>query len=244
MNKQVEKIKILAKVKKLFELANNAGSDFEAESAALKARELLKKYDLDYNDIISLKDETCHENKTVLKTNYMPTYIRYLGTAIQFLYTCRYFWGNEISSTNKSNHKHITFIGIEPDLSLAVFTFQFLNTYALRKAKDYKFKGKQKNDYLKGFSISIYNRFEEIALHKQENEEKGQELCIIKDDIISRYMSKEHGGIKIAKNSPKQVWSEELSLGAKDGRDVEINDALEKAQESHLKTCCKMLCLT
>lgn len=243
MNKQVEKIKILAKVKKLFELANNAGSDFEAESAALKARELLKKYDLDYNDIISLKDETCHENKTVLKTNYMPIYIRYLGAAIPLLYTCRYFWGNEISLTNKSNSKYITFVGIEPDLSLAVFTFHFLNNYALRKAKDHKFKGKQKNDYLKGFSLSIYARFKKIALHKQENEEKGQELCIIKDDIISRYISREHVGIVVAKKSPKQVWSEELARGAIDGRNVEIDTALEEAKENHFESLHKMLYL-
>ena len=228
-----DKVKILKKVKKLFKLASNAGSDSEAESAVLVAKQLLAKYDLEYGDVESLRDESCHEEKINLNYSYMPLYIRNLALALRLLYVCDFFWSKKLGRTRNDTWKEsnvITFTGIQPDLDIVIHTFYFLRDYAQRKSKEYGFIGKKKTAYLNGFSIRIMGRFQEIAIEKSVKENTETGLCVIKNDIIDRYMKEFHPNFSTARNCPQLKWSEELRLGIRDANNVEINAAIDEQE--------------
>ena len=145
--------KILEKIEKLLALAGNNPSENEAISAALKAQELMAKYNIELAD---LEGKSLKQN--IVEETYMPKanchYVR------KWRYTLSQIIAkNFCCKTYSINRDAIAFYGYEKDTKIAVEVFKFLFETGNKLANRYYLKCKKEgrdtkgvlNTYLVGF---------------------------------------------------------------------------------------------
>lgn len=148
--------KILTKIKNLLDLANNNPNENEAIAAALKAQELMAKYEIDSSAIY----DTEKEEKKIFHATYadngkheMKKWKSALSGVIARNFCCEvYFRG-----------KSVVFYGYKKDAKIAVEVFGFLyeagNKFAVRYYNKCRKEGKNTqgvmNTYLMGFVAGI-----------------------------------------------------------------------------------------
>lgn len=149
--------KILDKITKLLALAADKANENEAISAALKAQELMAKYNIELADV---QDKTAINN--IVETTYTPKanchYVRkwryMLSKIIAKNFCCK---------TYSINRDAIVFYGYEKDAQIAVEVFKFLFETGNKLANRYYLKCKKEgcntkgvlNTYLVGFCDGI-----------------------------------------------------------------------------------------
>lgn len=154
--------KILSKIKNLLDLANNNSNENEAMAAALKAQELMAKYNIDSSaiDTDESEKELFHATYNDTGKHEMKKWKVTLSNIIARNFCCRlYFHGTSV-----------VFYGYKKDAQIAVEVFRFLyeagNKFAVRYYTKCKKEGKNTkgimNTYLQGFCKGI-----EEALDKQ-----------------------------------------------------------------------------
>lgn len=114
-NEKVEKI--LDRVKKILALAGNNPSEEEAKAAALKAQELLAKYNLSMADI---GDENAPKEKLMFKhyqTGVDKAWKYDLSAVVARNFRCRVTWFGK---------RELAFYGFETDANIACEVFEFL----------------------------------------------------------------------------------------------------------------------
>lgn len=147
--------KILGKIKNLLDLANNNPNENEAMAAALKAQELMAKYNIDSSAIDTDKSEKEFFHATYKDTgkHEMKKWKVTLSSIIARNFCCRlYFSGSSV-----------VFYGYKKDAQIAVEVFRFLyeagNKFAVRYYTKCKKEGKNTkgimNMYLQGFCAGI-----------------------------------------------------------------------------------------
>ena len=120
--------RIIKKIQKLYRLAANAGSEEEAQNAAMHAREMLKKYDLTLSDVEGFTEEHCAEEHFIIKKKYLPAHINLLANAMALLFQCQVIvWRNY--QLNKKRQA-VVFIGVGADAIVASQTLEFLIQFA------------------------------------------------------------------------------------------------------------------
>ena len=149
--------KILEKIEKLLALAGNNPSENEAISAALKAQELMAKYNIELAD---LEGKSLEQN--IVEETYTPKanchYVR------KWRYTLSQIIAkNFCCKTYSINRDAIAFYGYEKDAKIAVEVFKFLFETGNKLANRYYLKCKKEgrdtkgvlNTYLIGFCDGI-----------------------------------------------------------------------------------------
>ena len=151
--------KILNKIKNLLDLASNNPNENEAMAAALKAQELMAKYNIDSSAIDSDQSE-----KELYKAVYRDTgkhemkkWKVSLGSIIAKNFCCKvYYMGSR-------GAQDVVFYGYKKDATVAVEVFKFLystgNKLAVRYYNQCKKEGRSTqgvmNTYLSGFCDGI-----------------------------------------------------------------------------------------
>lgn len=149
--------KILEKIEKLLALAGNNPSENEAISAALKAQELMAKYNIELADVQGEKpvDNIVEETYTPKANQHYVRKWRYkLSNIIAKNFCCK---------TYSINRDAIAFYGYEKDAKIVVEVFKFLfetgnklaNRYYLKCKKEGKETRGVLNTYLVGFCDGI-----------------------------------------------------------------------------------------
>lgn len=156
----MENEKIIAKIKKLFELSKNNPSKEEAESAALKAQELLAQYHIDFAEVEEMTldkaeaIEEIHVNVPAKKWKYT------LASIVARNFRCRHFYyGKGI----------VVFYGHKTDATIASETFKYLFTVGDKMANKTARLVRQKtceaggvyNSFIMGFCTGIKEVLEE-----------------------------------------------------------------------------------
>lgn len=147
--------KILNKIKNLLDLSTSS-NEHEAKAAALKAQELMAKYDIDSQSVVdttSYMDEISHIFVEDDGKHSMKKWKVLLAPVIANNFRCKlYFHGNSV-----------VFYGYKRDAEIASEVFKFLfatgNKLAVRYYNSYKKSGKSTrgvmNAYLNGFADGI-----------------------------------------------------------------------------------------
>ena len=149
--------KILEKIEKLLALAGNNPSENEAISAALKAQELMAKYNIELADLEGKSlDQNIVEETYTPKANchYVRKWRYTLSQIIAKNFCCK---------TYSINRDAIAFYGYEKDAKIAVEVFKFLFETGNKLANRYYLKCKKEgrdtkgvlNTYLVGFCDGI-----------------------------------------------------------------------------------------
>lgn len=150
--------KILNKIKNLLDLANNNPNEHEAMAAALKAQELMAKYDIDSSALDSDKSEKELYKAIVHDTgkHEMKKWKVNLARVIARNFCCKYYF---ITGDGMS----VVFYGFKKDATIAAEVFKFLyaagNKLAVRYYNQCKKEGRNTrgvmNTYLDGFCDGI-----------------------------------------------------------------------------------------
>ena len=185
--------KILKKIENLLALAGNNPSENEAIAAALKAQELMAKYNIELADI---KDEKPKNNIT--EETYTPKanchYVR------KWRYTlAQIIAKNFCCKTYCINRDTIVFYGYEKDAKIAVEVFKFLfetgnklaNRYYLKCKKEGKNTKGVLNTYLVGFCDGI----------KEVLDKQCTALMIVVPKEVEEAYTEHSKGFKLIKNS-------------------------------------------
>lgn len=215
---------IIAKIQKLLNLAERAGSDEEAQSAAMSARRLLTKYNLTMSEVKAFKEEECQETSIIIKKRYFPSYTRILANAVTQLFSCQFFM---IPCAEKNpNRQKITFVGINVDAELACQTYTFLSQYMNRKTRELGLIGKRETDYKYGFAVTVSIRCGEMS-QELKNIPEERALVPLKDATINNYLSRVHPELVSARSITKRTYSAEMLKGMDDGNKVNLGRPIE-----------------
>lgn len=227
--KQVE---IIRRIQKLFHLAGAAGSEAEAQNAALRARELLSRYNLSLQDVEGFTEEECAESSIILKGRGFPAYVRILAGAAAMLFQCRHII--ERNHRGNVNRQRIVFIGVGADAIIAAQTQDFLTLYADRRSRTLKLKTTRATDYKYWFAQSVlqraYKMTQQLADIPQENA-----LVPLKDAAVRSYMERQWPSLtRHARRIASREITESGLRGWRDGEKVTLGRPLERAQPQSL----------
>jgi hypothetical protein len=177
----IERERIIERVRKLFTLASQQDSEEEAKAAAMKAREILEKYDLTLSEVEIEKagPSLCAEHRIYHKGKKVPLWAKYLVSSVDLGFGVKSF-------INLSPAGYI-FVGVEPDVTIARQTFEYLYNYILQHKLN-EYSTKDRNQWRLGFSIAIYRRFEEKKIQESKASQiKG--IVLAKQNIMDDYIS-------------------------------------------------------
>lgn len=213
--------KILNKIKNLLDLANNNPNEHEAIAAALKAQELMAKYNIEIEQLEDQKPESREIVKEVYRQSgkhEMRKWKLGLASIIADNFRCKtYFMGSS---------KDVVFYGYREDAKIALQVFTFLyeigNKFAVRYYNKCKKEGKDTrgimNTYLAGFRSGVAE-----VLQKQCT----ALMIVTPKEVTESYdeMTKNWGTCKstLRVTSDAAAWAD----GKRDGKDMATARSIE-----------------
>jgi len=234
----MDKEKAILLIQKVLSKAENNSSEEEAHAAMLKAQELLIKYELTMDEIVT----TSHEDKKVLEENIrdygrVNWYEKKLASIISENFKCKSF------TRRKDSKDTIIFIGLENDVDIAkrvysfaietlkYFTKQYINNLVdsfnkkypdvrfLKSSKDFK---EEKNSYIIGYLSGLKSKF------KEQVDRNNWGLILVKDKAVTQYID----NLKLGKGSSSNIKlssnNDHYNSGFKDGNKFEYKTNLLK----------------
>jgi hypothetical protein len=225
----VTKEEVVAKVRKLFELAKSSNEN-EAALAATKARELLSKHNL------AMSDLTVDEfRSTVEIAEAFVDAGRVLRNWVKglIIHVSRGFECEHIVRRRNGAKPLLSFIGTRADCEVAAYTFRFLmrelKVLADRALPELKrshggWSGQSlKNAYLTGAVVRIGERFEEkTAQLKAEELRVCTDLIVAKQQMIGRYIQQTIGRVRREYGRPAAISTQAFRRGYTDAGDIDL----------------------
>ncbi len=222
-----EKQRIVERIKKLLALAGQECSLEEAQAAFLKARELMQKYNVTLSEVEVLQDGVtgCAVGVSTLKESYFPTWVKLLARAVANGFDVRVIYDGHTSK------KTVHFVGVFPDGLIGKQVFDFLYSYALRNAPDYK-KVQQKTSWRLGFAHALMRR---LSTQKRLETTQEQGLVLVKREVIERFVDQEYNGLLKPRALPKYNVHKTFHAGFEAGLAVNINRPIADAKDEGAK---------
>lgn len=222
------------RVQKLLAIAEHERSDpNEAAAAAGMAEKIMRKYQLDYADVImaalkkgddlSTEDIVCTAKTNGTKTKTVSPWVGMLAVAVAELNEC----GCKIGRTS-NDEACVRFFGFTADVQLATWTLGYLvettnrlcNEY--KKTEEYLAGGRRVlNSYRQGVSIGITQSVRNLAGAKKDEVRTGTgtSLMVVKQDAIAA----KYGEFKTRPVASKVSRGDSFFDGLSDGRKVNIS---------------------
>lgn len=215
--------KIMNKIKNLLDLANNNPNENEAIAAALKAQELMAKYDIELAQLDDVDPQDREITEEIYRNNGkhdMKKWRYGLATIIAKNFRCKnYFLGRQ----------NVVFYGYKEDAKIAVQVFAYLyeigNKLAFKKYYEVKKQGLPTrgvmNTYLIGFRDGI----------KSDLEKQCTALMIVTPQEVTDKFEEKAKGMKSMTNNVK-ILGHNNSIyndGFTDGKNAVQSRALEAA---------------
>lgn len=204
--------KILNKIKNLLDLANNNPNENEAIAAALKAQELMAKYNIELDQLDDKKEtrEIVEEIYHQSDKHEMRKWKIGLADIIAQNFRCKVYFMNK---------KDVVFYGYKEDAKIALNVFTYLyeigNKFAVRYYNKCKKEGKETrgvmNTYLVGFKDGVAE-----VLEKQCTA-----LMIVTPKEVTESFEEMTSGWKTIKSTLRLSGdTSAYSNGKSDGRDM------------------------
>lgn len=216
------KEKMIEKIKKLISLSENNSNEAEAQSALLKAQELLLQYKIEMKEIKDTKKVKIIEAVTNCSVN--TAWARALGGIISENFRCMCFL-RRISSRDRK----LVFMGEEDDAVVAQSMYDYAFTWVNKNSSKYATNMRNKHgivkgikqDYIIGFLNGLNSKF-----HDQVKEHKSFELAIVVPKEVKDSFQERVKTFKTSNLSSKIVSHGSAiaqSDGYKDGRNFSTN---------------------
>ena len=213
---------ILAKVKRMLNLADGASNEHEAAQAAAMAHKFLEKHNLCISDVSEISlDATEILEDTVFETGRLSNWRRSLLSATAACFNCRTL------ITSWHRHRAMKLVGTKADMAVAKATYLYLEETVERLAKA-NVSGEGRT-YINSYKLGLVQAISQsLRIKSEENREEvkreatsaGTELAVVKDANLKEYMSRFTG---VYKSSQSWVDRGAYSRGQVDGRRVGLN---------------------
>lgn len=222
------------RVQKLLAIAEHERSDpNEAAAAAGMAEKIMRKYQLDYAEVImtalkkgddlSTEDIVCTAKTNGTKTKVVSPWVGMIAVAIAELNECgcKMGWTPNFEAC-------VRFFGFTADVQLATWTLGYLvettnrlcNEY--KKTEEYLIGGRRVlNGYRQGVSIGITQSLRKLASAKKQEVRTGTgtSLMVVKQDAIAA----KYGEFKTRTAKSKVSRGDSFFQGLSDGRQVNVS---------------------
>lgn len=211
--------KIMEKIKNLLDLANNNPNENEAVAAALKAQELMAKYNIELEQL----DEK-EENREIVTEIYKATnkhemkkWKFALADVIAKNFRCQWY---------SISRKDIAFYGYSEDAKIALQVFTFLyetgNRFAVRYYNQCKKNGEETRGVMNTYLIGFKNGVAEVL------EKQCTALMIVTPKEVTDAFEEMAAGFRQL-NSTLRITSNgrAMAAGKRDGKDVAQARTLE-----------------
>lgn len=212
--------KIINKIKNLFDLANNNPNEHEALAAALKAQELMAKYDVQLEQV---KEESAESRKITTEVykqtskHEMKNWKYGLAGIIAKNFRCKTFcYGSDIA-----------FYGYEEDAKIALQVFTYLyeigNKFAVKyynncKKNNLPTRGAM-NTYLIGFRAGVKSVLEKQCTAL---------MIVVPEEVSAKYDIIVADARKVTHNVSNNGDTRAYDAGKRDGKDVAQARSLEE----------------
>lgn len=229
MNKE-----LLIKIQKLLSLSHSS-NEYEAQSALLKAQELMVKHNLNANDLEALKEA---DTEKVVEDVAMNPYLKStwrLGLAgvIADNFKC-YAYGR----STKNRASWIVFLGKERDVEICktvyAYALNFVEKKISKARRNLNDSGRTSknvaNDYALGFSRGLSQQFES---QKRSNESEWGLVLVKPQDVVDSYNNIAFGKTIEHKLKNNRHY---YNKGLKDGREFTLN-ALNGEKNTQKSIC-------
>ena len=173
--------KVFEKINKLFALAKRAGTEAEAQNAALRARELLLKYNLSESDVPNPEQS----KKTVARNTleaYSQKWMTLLASGIASYFRCKIL---------KNWNKRLVIVGIKEDVEIftpiLAYTFEsFLRCFKKRLAEDEEYQSLSKSGKCRAYSLLLDTySIGYLSALRQKLEEQNRVLSECRDLVLT-----------------------------------------------------------
>ena len=215
--------KILNKIKNCLDLANNNPNENEAIAAALKAQELMAKYNIELDQV----EDTEKENREIAEEifyegrgHHVKTWKYGLAKIVAENFRCKhYFLGRE----------NVVFYGYKEDAKIALQVFTYLYTVGNKFATRYYNKCRKEglptkgvlNTYLKGFRDGVSSVLEKQCTAL---------MIVTPQDVRDQFAEKaKNFGSFTANMKTRGKADAAYGTGKAEGRDVANARSLEAA---------------
>lgn len=210
--------KVIEKINNLFDLANNNPNENEAMAAALKAQELMAKYNV---TMVQLNESEIKDEIVTISVNVND--INKNSGAIKWRFDLAHVVANNFRcEVCFSNVGHVYFVGYKTDSEIAARTFTFLFQTGNRLATNYYSKMYKRGEdvrgvktaYLWGFTRGVQDKLEKQSFELMIVEPK--EVKEHFDDMTKNYKKKN------VKNSIKRGANVDsaYATGREDGNSI------------------------
>ncbi|MBI5572514.1 MAG: DUF2786 domain-containing protein [Desulfomonile tiedjei] len=227
------KDEVLAKVRKLFELANSPNEN-EAALAAAKARELLCRYNLSIADLPTddMKTTIAATEKSVAAGKVIRNWVKGL-----LIHVAQGFECDHVIRRRHGSSPILTFIGTPADAEVAVYTFHFLYRQldrlvdralpALKRENRGWSTAALRYAYLDGAVKRIGERFQEQTRAVRAAEYRGcKELVLAKEQMIRDYMADAFPRIRTEYGKRRAVSVDAFEKGYGDAGAIRLRPAI------------------
>lgn len=200
------------KIRKLLELSNNNPSEHEAMAAALKAQELMAKYDL---TIEQVKDKP--ESREIIEAIYhhtgkheMKKWKYRLADIVSNNFRCKMFM---------CGHEEIVFYGYKEDASIALQVFSYLYESGNKLAVRYYNQCRKEGQYTKGVMNAYLMGFSKGVASVLEKQCKAL-MIITPQEVIDGFNEKTKGFRTVTRSISMSKNDAAFNAGKIDGRDI------------------------
>lgn len=212
--------KIIEKIRKLLSLAENNPNPAEAESAMLKAQELLLQHAIDMADV---KDKPAVKViQVVSKASANTSWGRSLAYIISKNFRCIEFY-RRISQ----NDRKVVFLGEEEDAEIACsmydYAYKWLNksacNYATRMRNTQGIVKGVKQDYILGFLSGLTSKFNEQI----KSNESYAMVVVTPKEVNDEFQKMKLKTVKLSDSVRCHGSQQALQAGYNDGRNFSTN---------------------
>ena len=208
------KVKIIAKIKNLMELAHDNPSDEEGQSALLMAQKLMLKHDIHLAQV-EVQEETKFETSTSVGKSSRRILWWEKDTAVVIATNFRCYVINQRNPYLRTSE--ILFFGEKEDSIMAAKIYEAALIYIRYRIKHLPVKTPEyKNSYIMGFIISIEGRF------KKQVEEYGL-MVLPKKEVLDDLKNEFANLSKAETKAPEFGFNQEAyELGKEQGENALI----------------------
>ncbi len=236
-NNREDRKRLLARIKKMLNLADNNPSAEEAAVAAAMASKLMDKYNIAHADVLltELGEDSiiAHETGVAYARDVPPWVSRIIVSTAQ-LHDCEARYDVTYRDGKKSPYLGVTFLGEKSDVIVATWVFEYLlgeiKRLGLKYSRDMGGASNvQRYSFRKACAGEISSTLRRMLRDKEEamrGATTGKELVLAKRDIVKKKF-----GISYSTKGRRSHYGDynAAAAGATAGRGVSIRTGIEGA---------------
>ncbi len=214
--------KVVERIRRLYAMAQDAGSPNEAAIAARRCRKLMDEYQLTAADL----EKSDFARRVVKQGKRISKWYVHLSIQVAELNDCQF---------HRSDEGQCLFRGLDADVIVATLTLQYLVDSLERQWKTYRKHETTANatSFKMGFAVAIGKRIQTmIKIRQQLKASNGTSLIVSKKRLVEN----EFGIVRYTRSSYKSNDSRAFDAGNRAGMKTGLDNQMSEKRRASLES--------